>query len=198
MVELQKPVKLRLFLALSLPDLVKAELERAQSTLKRAVGEGSVRWTVREQWHLTLRFLGYVEAASVSALSAAAIQACVPFQPLEMRAQEIGFFPARGLPRVIWAGAQDAAGQLAALQQALQAATLPFTSEPPEARFSGHVTLGRGKSIRRTEAAALQEAANKWRGKPFGVWTAGEVELFRSQLSPHGPAYTSLARFPFP
>ena len=58
----------RLFIAVTIPEEIKAKIQEAQGELRRALPERAVRWTRREQFHLTMRFLGDVEAARVEAL----------------------------------------------------------------------------------------------------------------------------------
>ena len=59
------PETLRLFIALTVPEDVKTEIEKAQAALRRALPEGRVRWTKREQLHLTLKFLGDVHEREI-------------------------------------------------------------------------------------------------------------------------------------
>ena len=98
------PETLRLFIALTVPEDVKTEIEKAQAALRRALPEGRVRWTKREQLHLTLKFLGNVDAQRFEPLVDAMRGACQGFGALELRAEGIGFFPDLRLPRVVWAG----------------------------------------------------------------------------------------------
>lgn len=58
----------------------------------------------------------------------------------------------------------------------------------------GHLTLARLKDIGRLEAAALERAAAEFATTCFGHWTADAVELMRSQLSPHGAKYSTVAK----
>lgn len=184
----------RLFVALSLPEPVKAAIEQAQAALRRVLRVNQVRWTRADQFHLTLKFLGNVDARRVKALTQALLAACHGTPPLPLRAAGLGCFPERGLPRVIWAGVQDANdGALVRLQAAVEHAARAFTAEPAEKSFAGHVTLGRIKGIRRSEAAALAQAAENWAGQELGQWTAERVELIRSELTPAGPRYRTLA-----
>src|SRR5580765_2293543 len=97
----------RLFVAISLPDEVKAEVARAQQEMRCALPGGIVRWTKREQFHLTLKFLGNVEVARVNALTTALRSAVGAFAPLQLRAVRIGFFPDTRFPRVLWVGIHD-------------------------------------------------------------------------------------------
>jgi RNA 2',3'-cyclic 3'-phosphodiesterase len=183
----------RLFVAVAVPDDVKAKLEAAQADLLRLLPERNVRWARREQFHLTLRFLGDVEAAQVEALAEAIRTACGGFGALHLRAERIGCFPERGYPRVVWVGVQDQAEQLPRLQQLVEAATAGFTSEPKEERFTGHLTLARIKGIKRPEAEALSMAAAGMAARAFGQWTAYQIELMRSELLPQGAQHTTLA-----
>ena len=89
---------LRLFLAISLPDPVKDEIEKAQRQLREAFPGKLVRWTKREQFHLTLKFLGNVRQSRVSELVSALREACMPHSELQLRAEEMGFFPDARFP----------------------------------------------------------------------------------------------------
>ena len=149
----------RLFVAVTVPEGVKAKMEEAQAELRRVLPQRSVRWARREQFHLTLRFLGDVEAARVEALAEAIRAACRGFGALHLRAERLGFFPDLRYPRVAWVGVRDEAEQLPRLQQTVEAATEGFTTEEKKERFTGHITLARIKGIKRPEAEALGQAA---------------------------------------
>jgi 2'-5' RNA ligase len=183
---------LRLFLAIPIPDAIKAEVARAQSDLRQAVPNARITWTRPEQFHLTLRFLGNVNVAAVETLGAALAPACKGCVPLHMQARGMGCFPHARRPRVIWAGLQDVEQRLTALQTAIQNATHEFTTESKEKQFSGHVTLGRIKAIGAKEKVALSGAIARKAGNVWGEWTAANVELIRSELSDQGARYTRL------
>ena len=185
--------RFRLFIAVVIPEVIKAKMEEAQAELRRALPGHGLRWTRREQFHLTLKFLGDVDAARVEALVEAIRAACRGFGALDLRAERVGFFPDLRYPRVVWTGVQDQAERLPRLQQAVDAATREFTTEQEEERFSSHVTLARIKAIRRPETEALGKAAAGLAERVFGQWTAGNVELMRSVLSPQGASHSSLA-----
>jgi RNA 2',3'-cyclic 3'-phosphodiesterase len=198
----------RLFVAISLPEAVKNEMEKTQRELRAVLPRGVVRWTKREQFHLTLKFLGDVAELRAAELIEALRTACRHFSALRLRAAGIGFFPDARRPRVIWAGAQDDAGALLRVQQSVEASVKDFATEdsaerrdlPPGRRrsqeFTGHVTLGRIQRIQRADAEILVKAASRAAGQFFGEWTADTVELIRSELSSGGSRYTTLAAIP--
>jgi 2'-5' RNA ligase len=196
MSQAEQPRFHRLFVALSLPNAVKAEIQKAQGELRAALPDGSLRWIRPGHFHLTLCFLGNVAVDRIDALADKLRLACRDFTPLQLRAERIGFFPERGFPRVIWTAVSNKEQKLAPLQSAIQSATLEFTAEPSEKEFTGHITLGRAKKVRRREADALKHFADKMRQRFFGEWTAGTVELFKSELLPDGAEHTVLATIP--
>lgn len=190
------PEQHRLFIAIEIPDEVKTALEQAQAELRRVLPETTVRWARRDQFHLTLRFLGDVTTQRAEALIAAVRHACQGLPPLQIQAARVGFFPDARFPRVVWAGVRDQEDQLPSLQQSIQAATETFTAEKPEAQFTGHVTLGRIKSLRRPQAEKLVKAAAALTDQAFGAWTAREIAIIRSELTPTGARHTTLVLVP--
>ena len=187
--------QVRLFVAVTVPEAVKAKMAEAQAALRRVLPDRNVRWARGEQFHLTLRFLGDVEAARVEALGESLRDACRGFGALQLRAQGVGFFPNERYPRVVWVGVRDEAEQLPRLQQVVEAATDAFTTEKKEERFTGHLTLARIKAIRREEAEALAQVAAGMADRLFGQWTGYRVELMRSELLPQGARHTCLGSF---
>lgn len=189
---------LRLFVAISLPEAMKDEIEKAQRNLREALPGNFVRWTRREQFHLTLKFLGNVEDSRVAELTTALRKACGTFSQLRLRAKRIGFFPDARYPRVLWVGVRDAHDALLPLQTAIEAAAKGFTNEQPEKAFSAHVTLGRIQRIPRAQAEALAKVTTTISKQFFGEWAANKVELIRSELSSSGSRYTTLADISLP
>lgn len=60
--------KIRLFIAIELPEGVKDVLTETAVRLSKNVPDGAVRWVNRAQMHLTLRFLGDTAVAQLPAL----------------------------------------------------------------------------------------------------------------------------------
>jgi RNA 2',3'-cyclic 3'-phosphodiesterase len=194
--EQAEPRTWRLFIAIPLPEPVKDAIEQAQAELRRALPDAGVRWTKREQFHLTLKFLGDVEAARVDSLKGSLSRACEKFAALPLRVERVGFFPQARSPRVIWVGVNDSGGMLQRLQGGVEMATAEFTQEKPEGQFAGHITLGRIKAITRLQADTLAKVALGMKDRRFGEWTADQVELIRSELASGGARYTTLAAVP--
>jgi RNA 2',3'-cyclic 3'-phosphodiesterase len=130
----------RLFVALNVPAAVRAAVWEAAQPLRDA--GYPVRWVRPEGIHLTLKFLGGVDASRESEMIAALGRARSGAKPLPLVVGEFGVFPDFRRPRVLWAGVTpDPALEL--LQHGVEREFAPL-GFPPEGRaFRPHITLGR-------------------------------------------------------
>jgi 2'-5' RNA ligase len=146
------------------------------------------RITRRDQWHLTLQFLGNrAELEPVaSALGGLAMR------PGAVRLGDFGGFPKERRARVLWLGVLDGGPFLAQLVAAV-GALLGSLGYPPEDReYHPHLTLARWKA-----PADLREAVAALERGPVGpAWTVGDVVLFESFTRPTGAEHVERGRFP--
>jgi 2'-5' RNA ligase len=197
MIESATPGNHRLFLAISLAEEVISKLHEIQRLLRKTVGTAQVRWTNREQLHVTMKFLGNVPVEQCPALLSAVNEICAPFPPIRMTAGGIGFFPNAGNPRVIWVGVEDSGKLLPKLHEEFEERVASFSAEQRENRFQAHVTLARIKQMRREEAEKLAQIARSSKADDLGSWTASHVDLIRSQLSAQGASYSIMGKAAF-
>jgi len=187
-------VPLRLFVALDPPAPARDALAAAQARMRAALGAAAreVKWVEPGNVHLTLQFLGAVDEALAPAVEGAVQAAAAAAQPLSLEVTAAGAVPSPRRPRVLWAGLSGDLAPLSALVADLGARLAPL-GFPPESRpWSAHLTLGRARDPH--GAAALAPAAAV--AVAPAPWSAREVTLFRSHLSPKGPRYEPLARVP--
>ena len=165
----------RLFVAVWPPDDV---LDRL-AVLPRPEADG-LRWTEREQWHVTLRFLGPVddEAPVVEALAGVGAVVGASVAVLGPAVSRFG----QRILQVPVAGLDDIAA-------AVVGSTAHLGKPPDDRPFSGHVTLAR---VARNAKADLRRLT----GAPIEAeWQADSVCLVESRLSPKGARYEVLERF---
>jgi 2'-5' RNA ligase len=187
----------RLFVALPVPESVRGAIAAGQDELRQKLAPGSVRWTPADQLHLTLRFLGEVDAGRVTDLTNDLQTACAPLPAFDLVASGLDFFPHAQKPRVLWVGVADAGAALLNLWAAALAATNPYAAEVPESQYVGHITIGRVKYLQPADRSALAAQPGRMGRHEFGRWTADYAVLMRSQLSASGARHTVLARCPF-
>jgi len=186
----------RLFVALEIPSAVRENLAALINELRAADASSSknkARWVRPENLHVTLKFIGNVDAGKLDAIRAALTEVCSGGS-VELRFRGLGFFPNEKRPRVLWAGL-EASPNLATLAADIDA-RLEKVRIPRETReFSPHLTLARfdppGIS-EKLRAAALENAARE-----FGAVRTGEFHLFESKTRPTGAEYTRLSSFSF-
>lgn len=184
---------LRLFVAIALPEEVQTGLRGVQQELRAVLPPKSTAWTKPDNLHLTLRFLGSVEAGRVPELERRLREHLAAFGPMELICERLGCFPRLRLPRVVWTWVHDAGERLGLLHCRVDEAVGGFAEKPAELRFVGHVTIARPKRLPRPEAERLAQFIEGAVERRFGVWNCNEVELIRSELSPGGSRYTTLA-----
>jgi RNA 2',3'-cyclic 3'-phosphodiesterase len=162
-----------------------AEVERLRPLAQ------DVAWVARDNLHLTLKFLGGVEPGRLDAVTAALAQVGHSRSPFELGVRDLGAFPSRSRPRVLWAGIDEGAGPAATLAGAVDDALAALGFERETRAFSAHVTLGRVRSRRPDPrlADALQ-------GDVYGRQRVEHLSLMRSELSPRGARHTELAALP--
>ena len=154
-----------------------------------------MRWARPEGVHLTLKFLGDIEASAVDAISRAMARAAQGVAPLELALAGTGAFPTARDPRVLWVGLKGDVESLARLQGRLDAELAPL-GFPKEARaFSPHLTLGRVRDgAARGERQRIGDAIATARLPNEARWRADSLSLMRSTLAPAGAIYQRIAQ----
>ena len=105
------------------------------------------RFESAEKYHLTLAFLGWVDAAQVDALTAALQLVASQRRPFALRFDRIGAFPHERRPRVVWIGSHQQPAAYRELAVSLHTAYgelgFEFKDDPV-----AHVTIARVKEMR--------------------------------------------------
>jgi 2'-5' RNA ligase len=172
-----------LFVAVFPPEDVLAELRRGLTTALAAAGR-KVRLTPVDRWHLTLAFLGEVEADRLPDVERA-LAAVAPPGPLRLRLSGGGSF-GRARSAVLWAGVDGDLDGLARLHAGLRGALVATGLPHDERPFTPHLTVAYANS------AEIRDALRDHAG---ATWTADEFVLVRS-LNAEGGGYRRLRAWP--
>lgn len=180
--------ELRLFIAVELPQEVRAALAGAATQLKAAGAD--VSWSRPESIHLTLKFIGDAPASYVERLSKDIDRAADESQAHEAElSTRLGVFPSLRRIRVVWAGIDEPTGRLTSLRRLVDEATNWCT--PADARtYVPHLTLGRVRSGRNIQA--LSQLVEQARIPAGLIVPIRQVTLFSSRLTPAGAVHTML------
>jgi 2'-5' RNA ligase len=195
--------RLRLFVAVELPPAWLKALEALQEKLRRRLrpedlGGARLRWVRPEGIHVTLKFLGEVNAERLGAIEEA-LRTAVPRPPaVRLRLGGAGGFNRGARPTVVWAAVDGDTDALARLAAAVDAAVTPLGFPPERRPFAAHLTLARVPEDLarpywdRLKAAVAATAAPA----PPPAMVVEEVALMRSRLRPDGARYEKVATFP--
>lgn len=206
---------MRIFTGIQLAAEVKDTILKELQPFRRAAAP--MRWTGRDNIHLTLKFIGEVEEALAAKAGEALAAARIPTAPFRLRLRGFGKFPAADGLDVLWAGV-EASPALDSLFAGVEAALRPLGIEPDTRPFHPHVTLGRNKAPRsrgagtsgttgplqpsarggtaRFDFRALVSLLAEKGGLFLGESPVASFQLFSSRLAPAGPVYAILKEIP--
>jgi 2'-5' RNA ligase len=161
-------------------------LEAVAATLGKPEIPGA-RFARREQWHMTLQFLGNrVDLDDVTeALGDLSVR------PGPVRFGGFGAFPNERRARVLWLGVAEGAPLLAQVAAAVGVLLGPRGYPPEERDHHAHLTLARCKAP--TDLQATLTALGS--GFVGPAWTVDDVVLFESLTRSTGAKYMERARF---
>ena len=160
----------RIFTAFNLPEDTKEKLKDYQSKWP----ELPVRWTKKDNLHVTLEFLGYFADDELLKICQNTREFASKHQPFSITLHKICYGPPKKMPpRMIWAVGERI----------------------EELGFSPHITLGRirtweWKQIEPEERPAVDEEINL-------NFEVNSIEVMESVLKRGGPSYTILESCPF-
>ena len=184
---------IRSFLAIELPTIIRHRLSDIQKDLKTS--DADVRWVNPDSVHLTLKFFGNIEESRIDTIVESIAVPIRTTPSFSLKVQGTGAFPHVNNPRVVWVGLREGIEVLRHLQKQLEA-SMEKSGFPAENRpFHPHLTIGRVKSNR--GKGALVAKIDKYREEELGQFQAEKVILFRSDLTPFGPIYSSLRELRF-
>lgn len=184
-----KPI--RTFIAIDVPAAQQREILHLQTALRSLLPH--VRWVSSPLLHITLHFLGEVPAPELDKVAQAVAAGIKHQSPFEILLRGVGGFPPRSSPRVIWLGVATGAAELRRLYGSLADELALSGFSPSREEYHPHVTLGR-VSVR-LPGAAWKEVTKRFAGVEVGPFQASEVRVVKSDLTPHGPQYTTLTSF---
>ncbi|MCP4624557.1 MAG: RNA 2',3'-cyclic phosphodiesterase [bacterium] len=179
---------IRAFIAIELPDSIKSLIGRVQQELK-SLGL-KARWVRAENIHLTLKFLGDIDAGDIDNIGRAMADTAADRAPLALRIGGIGFFPGIKRPRVVWVGLGGEIPNLLNLQRNLEdrLATVGFAKE--KRSFKAHLTLGRIRQAANPDTA--RRIIKEYIELGDHQFTADRITLIQSVLKPSGAVYSPL------
>ncbi|GAB5046692.1 RNA 2',3'-cyclic phosphodiesterase [Thermodesulfovibrio sp. TK110] len=183
---------MRLFIAIELPWELKEFLAELTSFNLPIDGVNIVQ---KENFHITLKFLGEVEEKIIPHLVFTLKSVSKEFSNFTLKITTPGVFPDKLKPRVIWLGTENT-DTLKRLTNRIEKETCSLGFQREEREFKSHITLARVKNHRNGKYF-FDKILKKFSEKSFNFqFEVKEFVLMKSTLTPKGSIYSVLERFP--
>ena len=136
-----------------------------------------LRWTKPSGWHLTCAFMARVDAAGYTRLDELLTDLAAATARFGLGLAGAGAFPAPGLAKALWLGADDPGGELAALARGCRTAARRAGISVADEPFVGHLTIARYRHP--ADARPQIDALDATTIEP---WPVTEIVLIESLL----------------
>ncbi len=145
--------------------------------------EGKVKFVEEKNLHLTLKFLGEIDASLIEKIHEI-IKGCRR-EPFTLRFRGVGFFPNERYIRVIWIGVENA-DPLIAISRCIDAG-LTELGFKKEKSYVPHLTIGRAKG------PVKIKNLERFKNMEFTTVSVREIKIKKSTLTPKGPIYENIS-----
>jgi len=185
--------QVRCFIAVELPEEVKAGLSQLQAQLKSG-NQFPVKWVNPYSTHLTLKFLGNVNADMTSQITEAVAEAAKGVSPFNLEIKELGVFPNLRRVQVIWVGVSGEVDKLLQLQKGIESSLARLNFAPESRAFTPHLTLARVRDqASPDERQRLGELIASTKFEKAYTLPVEAIRLMRSQLTREGAIYSQIS-----
>lgn len=184
----------RIFIAINLPEKIKENLVSYQ----RKWPELPVRWTKKDNLHITLVFIGYVKDEEIPEICNIVEKIAEKNTSFSINLNKIIYAPPKKMPpRMVWASGEKSE-ELTKLQRALEnsllASPLKKNIKQEKRLYSPHITLGR---IKRWDFKKLEVEERPGINEDVSFnFEVNSIEIMESQLKKTGAEYTILESVP--
>lgn len=179
---------LRAFIAVPIPEAVTAFLQQVQHRLQEQ--RMNIRWVAAKNSHLTLKFLGEIEASLVPEITAKMDAAAATTPPFSLTARGVGVFPNHRRARVWWVGVTGDTDRLRMLQSSLETGLTATGFGKSSRNFQAHLTIGRSRQ--RISAKTVGASLASLQDTASDSFRVDGLRLFQSTLKPTGAEYALL------
>src|SRR4030042_648611 len=181
--------QIRCFIAIELTEEIKAGLSRLQAKLKSA-NPPSVKWVDPRSTHLTLKFLGDIDADMTSLITEAMGEAAYGIPPFHLEVKGLGVFPNLRRVQVAWVGMSGEIAKLLELQKRIEYKLSGGGFAPELRAFTPHLTLARVRDqASPDERQELGQLIANTKFESVFTFPVDAVSLMRSQLTRGGAFY---------
>jgi 2'-5' RNA ligase len=174
----------RSFVALELPDPVRGALADVCANVRARSPEWArEKWVAPQNLHITLKFMGELDAVQLDALGEGLAEALAGVGDAPLFLNGLAAHPSTRRAAMLWAVPGRHAPEVARVAEIVDAQTALLGVSEEERRFRAHVTLVRARRPRRVSRGLLDDA---W-AEVFGAVPGSAADLFESSDAGKAP-----------
>ena len=183
--------QIRSFIAVELPEEIKTRIEQLEAQLKSET-QTRVKWVYPNSIHLTLKFLGNIDAGRTGEITRVMEEAVKGIPPFRLSVRDLGVFPNVRRVQVAWVGLSGEIDRLRQLQQRLESSLEQLGFAAESRAFTPHLTIARIRN--QASPDERQKFGQLITGTSFdaGEISVDAISLMRSQLTRQGAIYSRL------
>ena len=189
-------MKHRIFIAINLPEKIKNQLEKLEKETAELFPEetsrGLIRWVKKDNLHITLLFLGYIEEENIPQICEIVNEIAKTQNPFSLEFKKVLYGPPNKIPpRLVWVDLEKSA-ELTDLVKKLKEKVeeTGFLEKMEKREFSPHITIGR---IRTWQWKRIEPEERPDIKKDISLnFEVNSVEVMESQLKRSGAEYVIL------
>ncbi len=184
-------MSIRSFVAINLSGEAKELIYSIEKQLKNLLHHSKIGWVKKENFHITLRFLGNIKEEDIEVLGDELKDLANSYQKFSLNICNFGVFPGLKKPRIIWVGGE----YIHSLRKFYADFNKRFEriGFPEDKPFLPHITLGRIKYMSKGDIERLKNFLND--AKISYKERINKIDLVKSDLTPKGPVYTVIKSF---
>ena len=182
---------MRLFIAINLSDRNKKLINNKVKLIKNNVNE-KVKWVKKENWHMTIKFLGDVNKNRLSIIKEK-INEIKDFNKFYFQIKSLDAFPNINYPKVIYLGVHQGKNKLIKIHEDIEKKMFELNFEKEKRDFTPHITIGRSKDYSNIDK--LANSLNEFNKQKHFINIYSKVEnisLMKSELTQKGPEYEEI------
>ena len=187
-----KMERIRSFIAIELSDELKLLIKDLQNQLK-AENLAPVRWVNPNNIHLTLKFLGEIDAGVSRQITPVLKDSLQGILPFFLEVGGLGVFPNLKRVQVVWLGLTGELDKLNQLQQSIESSLTQLGFTPESRRFTQHLTLARvGNRASLDQRQDIGQLVARTSFDADYRMNVNCIHVMRSQLTSDGPIYSQI------
>lgn len=173
---------MRSFIGIPLNNVTKEEIFKLYPNIK------NLKYTKKENLHITVKFLGEIQEKSIENIKNAIIESCDGITQFKISCNRLSAFPSLTSARVIWVNVIEGGNIIEKIYKKLENLLMKIGFEKEKRKYIPHITIARTKN-----SVDITDFLQKFEINSM----ATEIVLYKSDLKPDGPVYTEIFKYNF-